>query len=188
MNDLSNEKEKYLLSIDDKYSELDKEVESLINSIVEEHKAYNRSLIEKNTLENSTYNMLEGKRKQLESYSNKVIDLCAKQEITTANIDLDETMFTAEELNELYDDYLRYMEKEESSSGNIITDFREACSEQYIPGICLVIVLGLCFTPILNIVSIDFCVALVMNQLNKVDLLSLLIILKMVLMENFKFY
>lgn len=162
-DDILKEEEVWLTTKGDKYEQIDNKIDALKSSIEAENKAHNDSVRAANDSDNATYNMLESKRKQLEQYSDKIIDMCNSYGVSVTDVDIDESQFTPNELNVLYDDYIKFMQKE-SKGVNIVSKFRNTITDTLFQGIILVILLVLCFTPILDFVAIGFFITLIITQ------------------------
>lgn len=167
-DDMTKEQEKWLSEKEGAYADIDAEITELKESIEASNRQHNQHLINQNNAGNAGFTVLEEKRKILEGYSEKIFDVCNQYGVTSSDIAIDESMFTPDELNKLYDDYIAYMQKE-SNGSNIISKFRSVCSEQYLQAIILGVLLILCFTPLLDFVSIAFFIALGANQIQNMN-------------------
>lgn len=148
---------------DDEYAEIDAQLFDLKAQIEAENKAHNQAVRDRNTQDNEGFKILEAKRKELETYSDKIIDVCAQYGITTSDINVSEDMFTFEEINSLYDKYLEYVSRDENK-GNAIRTFRKLCPSAMVQGIVLLTLLGLCFTQLLDAIALVFFGLLAFNQ------------------------
>lgn len=166
-NDLDQEQIQFLSQEETEVDAVFAQIDTLKAQIENANKEHNRSLKNQNLQANVGYNQLEEKRKILEGYSDKIFDVCSTYGITTSDVALDESMFTPATLNNLYDGYIKFMQKEESGS-NIITVYRNKVSNELVQGFILLILIFLCFTTILDFVSIGFIALLVANQLKSV--------------------
>lgn len=164
LDDLSKEKDVALAAQEEEYAAIDRMIDALREQIIQQNRLHNEQMRTANQQSNIGFEMLEAKRRELETYSDKMFDLCSIYGITTSDIAIDETMFTPEELLKLYDDYLAFMRKEESGS-NVIAKFRSKCSNTMTQGVVLLVLLLLCITPLLDIVSIAFFIGLGANQM-----------------------
>ena len=143
------------------------QVEALQKQIENSNKQYNQQLKDNNVQANVSYNQLEEKHKVLLSYSDKIVDTCSVFGVTTTDVALDESMFTPATLNQLYDEYIQFLQKEEVGT-NVIAVLRNKIQNEIAQGIILLVLLAVCFTPILNAISIAFIVYLIVNQLKNV--------------------
>lgn len=169
MDDISKAQDKWLSDKQNAFAEIDAELDNLKNEIEISNKSHNRILQEQNAAVNVTFESLEAKRKILEGYSDKIFDMCNQYGISTSDINVDETNFTAEELDRLYDDYIKYMQKE-SKGTNIISRYRTLVKDSlYVHGFVIFLFAIVCFTPILDFVSIAFFIALAMNQISNMN-------------------
>ena len=169
MNDISEAQDKWLSDKQNAYVEIDSQLENLKANIESENRYHNQMLQQQNAEVNVTFESLEAKRKILEGYSDKIFDMCNQYGITTSDVGIDETNFTAEELDALYDDYIRYLQKE-SKGTNIISRYRTLVKDSlYVHGFVLIVFAIMCFTPILDFVSIAFFIALAMNHISNVN-------------------
>lgn len=161
--DISEATEIWAQGRDDEYSKIDEELFALKEQIEQENKDWNASIREANVRDNQGYKTLEAKRQQLEAYSDKIFDVCAQYGITTSDINVTEDMFSFQELNNLYDEYLKYIEKDENK-GNIIRSFRRICPNAQVQGIVLLVLIFLCFTQVLDALAFIFFGLLAFNQ------------------------
>ena len=167
-DNLAQLQDDWLKAKEDRYASLDGEIADLKASIESSNKAHNEHVLQANRTGNLGFETLENKRKVLEGYADKIFDMCSQYGITTSDIGIDESMFTPEELNRLYDEYIKYMEKEERGT-NVITFLRTKMPDWTMQGVALAGLFILCFTPLLNIVSIGFFAALIINQIKNVN-------------------
>lgn len=168
LNDLAEEQDNWLQNKEYEIESIDNQITALKESIENDNRLYNESIINQNMQGNISFNTLESKRKTLEGYSDKIFDMCSQYGITPSDVNIDESMFTVDELNTMYDDYIQYMQKEESGS-NVISKFRSICSDWIVQGIILLVTLFLCYTSVLDFVSIVFFIALIANQISSVN-------------------
>ncbi len=167
-DELAKAQDSWLSDKENAYAGIDDEITALKEKIESENRAYNQSLVEENNSSNIGFNTLENKRKMLESYSDKIFDKCNQYGISTTDIAVDESTFSVAELNHLYDEYLKYMQKEASGS-NIISKFRTKVPSTTVQGIVLFALFLCCFTTILDFVSLAFFCALGANQIQQVN-------------------
>lgn len=167
-DDLAQLQEDWLKEQESMYDSLDEEITNLKTSIEASNRLHNEQVLSANRQGNVGFETLENKRKQLESYSSKIFDLCSQYGITTSDVAIDETLFTPEELGKLYDEYLAYMEKEEKGT-NPITFIRNKITDVTMQGVLILGFIILCFTPLLNIVALAFFGVLVVNQIKEVN-------------------
>lgn len=168
LDDLAKERDAWLQSKEVDISEIDRQITELKESIEASNRAHNAGLMNQNKTDNASYDMLEEKRKILESYSDKIFDMCSQYGISTSDMSIDESMFSVNDLNRLYDDYIKYMQKEEKGT-NIISKFRSLCPDTTIQGVVLIVLLLMCMTAILDFISIGFFGLLVANQVQSVS-------------------
>lgn len=166
-DDIMQEQDDWLAKKEAAYQDIDMQVESLRSSIEQTNRNHNAALRQANASGNLGYETLESKRKMLESYSDKIFDICSQYGITTSDVEIDESLFTPESLNSLYDEYIKYMQKEQSST-NAISWLREKLPDTTMQGIILAGVLFLCYTPLLDIIALLFFGLLTYNQVKNV--------------------
>lgn len=134
-------------------------------SIVDAAKEYNNKVKDEHDEKNKVYLELEEKRKQLEVYQSKVLDLCELYGITTSDVQIDNSSFTTEELSEVYDQYISFMSKADKRS-NPITWFRDSIHDNpIVEGIILLLLLIFSFTLALDIIAIIFVGVIIIAQL-----------------------
>ena len=168
LDDFGKAQEDWLGQQESALSAIDDEITALKEQIEAENRLHNQNLMGANRDANSGFEMLEEKRKVLESYSDKIFDICSQYGITTSDIPLDESIMTMQELDRLYDQYIAYMQKEEKGT-NIIAKFRSVCKDTTTQGIVILVFLLLCFTPVLDFVSIAFFLLLGANQVQNMN-------------------
>ena len=168
VDDMGKEQEQWLQDQENAIAAIDDEISSLKTTIEIQNKSNNEHIRQQYKDSNAGYDSLEQKRKILEGYSDKIFDMCSAYGITSSDINIDENMFTVAELDKLYDDYIKYMQKEERGT-NAIAKFRSTVNDAYIQGVILLILLIVCFTPVLNILSILFFGLLAANQISNVN-------------------
>ena len=167
-DDLAQMQEDWLTKKGEAYDAIDADITKLKEEIEANNKAHNQAIYEANKNGNSGFVTLESKRKILEGYSDKIFDISSQYGLSTSDVNIDETIFTTDELGKLYDEYIAYMKKEERDL-NPIQYLRRMCPDVMMQGIILLVILFICFTPILNIISIAFIGALVANQVKEVS-------------------
>lgn len=163
-NTISEMTERWMDQKDVEYQQIDQQVESLKLQIEQENKLHNQQIRQSNTDENANFVMLEAKRKELESYSDRIFDICSQWGISTSDVDMDASMFTPQELSNLYDDYLKYVKKDVEGK-NIITMMKNKIPNVTVQGVIILVLLILCFTQILDFLAIAFFGALIVNQI-----------------------
>ena len=139
-----------------------------MQELKEETTQYNQKVKETFEENNNTYINLESKRKKLEEYIEDVIDMCSAYGVTTSDITIDNSSFTVEELNNLYDMYLTYMGNP-SNRKNVIHIFREKFDNIEFQAVILGGFILLSFTPIFNILALIVFSAIVINQIKAKD-------------------
>ena len=137
--------------------EYEKKINDKVQQLENEIKEQNRDRLHSVELHNQVYVDLERKRQKLEEYSDIIIDLCSQYGVTTTDVDIADINLMVDELNELYDQYLKYMQSR-GKRRNIITSFRNKVKNVWIQCIVLLLAFLLCFTEVLNYVSILFFV------------------------------
>lgn len=162
--DIADESLSHMEVYQEKIDAIWDEIDSLKAQIQEDNRARNQQLLEVQTSKNVVYNALETKRLQLEKHSNKIFDLCSQYDICTSDISLDVQAFTPQELNELYDEYLRYMNKEDSL-GNPITWFRQTFPDERFQLVTVLILMLLAITPVMDVVALIIIAAIVYGQI-----------------------
>lgn len=146
-------------AVDEKFENI---LADKVTQLKEDAKQQNKSLREGLSQSNEIYLRLEEKRKELEVYSEEVIDLCANYGITTSDIQIDKDTVDCESLLKMYDEYLVYMEKQ-NYSGNPITMLRSKMSDE-MQSVALIAFIGLSFTLIWDIAAIPLFVYLLLTQ------------------------
>lgn len=153
------EKDKVYAQADDIIKRMELRSNELVAST---HKA-NEQTIQEVQKSNYTYEALEEKRKELESYSDRIFDICATYGIKLENVEIDNNTYTIQELDSLYDDYLKFMEKEELAA-NPIAWLRNKVSNTAALGLILFVCLIISFTPLLGFATIAAMITLCRTQ------------------------
>ena len=150
------------VAINTKYEAMLDKAES---DIIEEAKRHNRGVIDAFDEANQVYIDLENKRLELEKYQDDVVELCASYGITTADVRINNSSFTIEELDSIYDQYINYMRKARNRK-NFVGAFRDKVGDNpAIEGVVL-LALGICaFTFVLDLVAIGFFASIVLSQM-----------------------
>lgn len=151
--------------ISDKYDGI---INELIESKKKEIEVENGKLRRDFEETNEVYLFLEEKRQKLLLYSDEVIEVASTYGITTSDIDVSNESFELEELNTLYNEFLDYMQTS-SEKINLITWIKEKVPNVNTRGIILLILLVLCFTPLLSVLGILFFIAITMAQIKHSD-------------------
>lgn len=138
---------------DQKTNECMSKVTELYERINSENEQHNNQLYRECDMENSVFLDLKNKHESLMGYSDIVTNLCAKYGITASSININESTLTTDKLNKLYDHYLNYL-RTTKASVNPITLLKEKVPNVRIQGGILFVIIVLCFTPILSLVSI----------------------------------
>ncbi len=138
---------------DQKTNECISKVTEVYEGINKLNEDYNNQLYRECDMENSVFTDLKFKHESLMGYSETVTNLCAKYGITASDINVNENTLTPEKLNKLYDHYLNYL-RTTKDTVNPITLMKEKVTDVKIQGAIILVVMMLCFTPILSILSI----------------------------------
>ncbi len=168
MDDFAKEQDEWLHKQEEEASVIDQEILALKESIEESNRQHNAQLVAGNEADNANYVALEEKRKILESYSDKIFSMCSQYGITTSMVSVDESQYTFDELNKLYDGYIAYMNKE-SKGTNVIAKLRTMVPNEMVQGGTLLVLLFLCMTKLLDFISIGFFLLLAANQIQNMD-------------------
>ena len=150
------------IALNDKYEQLVQQKEQEIVTAAQKH---NIELKEQLDSHNQVYIELEEKRKKLESYKDEVMELCSNYGITTSDVSVTNSSFTVDELNDVYDSYIKYMSRN-GNKVNIVRKFRNVVKDNpYIEFIVFLLFCFIVFTPVLDIVSIIFFMFIIVMQL-----------------------
>lgn len=156
----------------DKEFEINSKYEEILNNKIaeleSEAKEHNSEVVNDFNERNAIYLQLEDKRKQLEQYSDEIIDLCSIHGITTSDVDISNSSFTVDELNSIYDDFLKFM-NEKRNPINPIRWFRDKFDDSVFQGVALLIVFLLMFTPVLDVIAVAFLCVIIYSQLKAKD-------------------
>lgn len=161
------------VEINTKYEDM---LDNRITSLEDEAKETNKRKISEFNAANKVYLDLEMQRKQLESYSDEIISICSEYGITTADVDIDNSSFTVEELSGIYDKYLSFIRSREAGH-NIVTAFRAKVPNIYAQAAVLLILLITALTPLLDIFALVFFIMSVRTQLRAKSQAKSLIVL-----------
>ena len=174
--DILRRKDVEAANIEGIMNKIDADIERITSQLVAANIEANTAYVDAVNASNEDFVNLESKRQELLAYSDKVIATCAEWGITPSDIDIDNETFTIEQLYSLYENYLVEMQKEENRR-NPIALLRRLLPSVYAQFGVVVILMVICFSPILNIASIGFFAWLIvaqMNNRNKVDFYTVL--------------
>ena len=152
-------------AVDAEIIPLTEKADKFIADLIARNKQANEMLKQQNVYDNSGFKQLEELRKELESYSDRVIDVCAQYGIKTSDIAITEDMFAVDELMSLYKEYIKYIKKDVAKS-NPITLFKDKVSDWKMQGGVILLFFILLFTPVLDFISLLFFGYLGYNQLS----------------------
>lgn len=160
-------------AINEKYENM---LNNKVTELEVEAKEYNK--IKKLELDenNQKYLILEKKRKKLENYSDKIIDVCSRYGVTTSDIDIDNSSFTVSELSEIYDKYIAYMEKKEHKK-NIIKLFRSTVPNPFIQIGVVFLILVVMISPLAVLFAVTTYAYLLINKIGAVNKIKSCIVL-----------
>lgn len=144
--------------------QFEQKVEAKVQQLESAVKQENESRIQQVNESNKVYINLEDKRKKLEEYSDDIIDLCSQYGITTRDVLIDNSSFTIEELDNLYNGYIKYMNNR-TKRKNPIKVFRSKISSIWVQAAILLCILFCCFTTILNYIAIVFFISIIWRQI-----------------------
>ncbi len=102
---------------------------------------------------NQVYVDLENKRKELEQYSDIIVDACHLYGVTSSDVNISNESFTIEQLSSLYDQYIQYM-KNAQNTGQALAFFKKKVPNIWLQGVALLAVLLLTFTSIFDFLAI----------------------------------
>ena len=137
----------------DKTDEFIKRLNDLYSKINEENLAYNQELYNSCDVENEIFIELKNKHEVLLGYSDNITNLCMRYGITSSDININENTLTTNKLNKLYDHYIDYLRNTKEDI-NPITILKNKVPNVRMQGLIVLILIVLCFTPILSLVSI----------------------------------
>lgn len=147
-------------SIHQKYEQL---LDSKKHALQEEAVLHNNTVTAEWAAENQKYMKLEDKRKKLEEYSDVIQEVCKMYGIVSSDCNLTADDFTAETLNTEYDKSLAFLQKK-GRSLNIISAFRRKIANVYIQFSILMVLFLLCFSSVLDVLSIILFLLLAVKQ------------------------
>lgn len=151
-----NDKEiQFREGIEAEYDAIVSQVEALRTNIQNDNVKKNRDYELSVKADNEVFVELQNKKEILLKYSDKITDNCALWGISPLDIDIDSDTFSLEELNVLYDKYIAAMDKEESGE-NIIKLLKSKVPDPKMQAAIIGIAFILCFTPLLNVLSLVF--------------------------------
>jgi len=147
-------------AINDKYESL---IAAKVQELQDEAKLQNQEARQALDEENVKYLALEKKRKELEQYAEDIIDKCALYGVTSQDVKISNESTTLEELDSLYDEYIKYMRKPKNRK-NWVRLFREKYPDEVTQGVVLCVGLLLMFTPVLDILALASFIMLLFAQ------------------------
>lgn len=138
---------------DQKTTEVVSKVNAIIDSVNQSNEAFNQSLYDDCNKDNEIFIHLKQKHEVLIGYSDIVTNICARYGITSSDINIDENTLSPEKLNKLYDHYIKYLRNTKEDI-NPITILKNKVPNVRMQGVIILIILILCYTPLLSVVSI----------------------------------
>lgn len=157
---------KQVASISDKFEARVDAIEARYTAKAKEHNDRVRQQVNE---DNEIYLRLEQKRRELERYKSDIIQVCEENGITSSDVSLDNNSFEPEELEGIYDSYIKYM-KNRKTSVNPITRFRDCVRDNWIiEAAVLLLCVILMYTVIFNFVSLGIVAAMVIGQMRSRD-------------------
>lgn len=156
----------YLDGYQAKLDEVFDRVDALKQQIETDNKMKNDALRQLQDGKNEVYVMLEEKRALLEQYSDQIVDMCAQYGIMTGDTDMSIDMFSPEDLGDLYDEYMRFMSKD-NHLGNPIKLFRETFEDRRFQLAVIGIILVVSLTYVFDLIGILIIASIVYGQLQQ---------------------
>lgn len=162
LDSIQREYEKEEYDINTKYEGL---LDNKIRSIEEEARGINQQKRNELDESNKVYLQLEEKRKQLEAYADDIIEICRANGITTADVDIDNSSFTVNELNSVYDQYLNFIQSKVEKV-NVIRVLRSKVQNVYMQVliVAITILASLVVKPLWDVGALLILAVMVRNQ------------------------
>lgn len=160
-DELANEKDEFLRVYEEEYLQpLISKMNDIVDNIQNENKAHNQMLADEVSSANSIFNELKQKHEILLGYNTMVTDLCTRYGVTASDFSIDETTLSPQQLDRVYDEYIKYL-RTTKESVNPITILKDKIPNVMAQGIAVLVVIILCFTPILDLLSLVFIVGVI---------------------------
>ena len=189
--------ERYVLAeYDDKISAMNKEKLELMESIAqkgqdlmnskiaavkqqnEEIRKHNEEVRRRIEEQNSVYQRLEAKRRLLEESAEDIISLCQQYGINTSDIAIDNSTFTPEELDVLYNDFIKYMRSKSFRGRNPITLILDKINyDAAFMGLIVVVFVVLMYSPLWDFLSIGVLLSFLVSHFRRSTLVKRYIVL-----------
>lgn len=153
---------------DQKTTEVVSKVNDIIDAVNQDNEAHNQSLYADCDKDNEIFIELKQKHEVLIGYSDIVTNICARYGITSSDIAIDENTLSPEKLNKLYDHYIKYL-RNTKEDVNPITMLKNKVPNVKMQGALILIVIVLCYTPLLSIVSLAATVGAIYSIKTQAD-------------------
>lgn len=127
----------------------------------------NKKRVDEFEADKSKYTQVDMKKQRLLGYSQDILQLCSDYGIKISNIDIDNDMFTIEELSVFYDEFYDFISAH-SARKNPITWIRDKVNDS--TEFLLMLVIGVfiaAFTPVFDVVAIAFVAYLIYCQVSQ---------------------
>lgn len=159
------EKNSLMLSLKNKIELAMEEKRRVIRSKNEEIRSKNKALKEEIDAANSKYRQLELKRQRLLEYSQEILQLCSNYGIKVSDININNEMFSIEELDVFYDQFYSFISLHSNKKNNPIAWLRDKVNDNNnVLAFIAVLTIILSFTPVLDILSIGLILYIIYTQ------------------------
>lgn len=165
LGDVENERNNLMFSLRNKIEQAMDQKRSEIKVRNEEIRYKNDTLKAEIDAANSKYRQLEIKRQRLLEYSSEILQLCSDYGIKVSDININNDMFSIEELDVFYEQFYTFISMRGREKKNPITWIRE--KTKYNPmalSFILIAMIVMSFTPVLDVISIGLLLYIIYGQ------------------------
>lgn len=165
LSDVENERNSQMLSLRNKIEKAMDRKRSEIRFKNEQIKLKNETLKAEIDSANSRYRQLEIKRQRLLEYSSEILQLCSDYGIKVSDININNDMFSIEELDLFYDQFYSFISTRGLEKKNPITWLRNKTKDNSVYlFLSLIVIFMLLVSPALDIFSVGLLIYIVYGQ------------------------
>lgn len=165
LGDVENERNNLMLSLRNKIESAMDRKRSEIRSMNEEIRSKNEALKAEIDAANSRYRQLEIKRQRLLEYSSEILQLCADYGIKVSDININNDMFSIEELDVFYEQFYTFISMRGREKKNPVSWIRDKAKDNPVTlAIILSATIYMSFTPALDFVAIGLLLYIIYGQ------------------------
>lgn len=165
LGDVENERNNLMLALRNKIESAMDRKRAEIRARNEDIRAKNDALKAEIDAANSRYRQLEIKRQRLLEYSSEILQLCADYGIKVSDININNDMFSIEELDLFYEQFYSFISMRGRERKNPIAWIRDKAKDNSIAlSVVLAATIFLAFTPALDFIAIGLLLYIIYGQ------------------------